>query len=320
MADLGIRILHTPRNTAGVPWNLSRAQRKLGYDSDCITAPHVFDYQTDSELTPDILPVPWGVIRNSALSRCIRKERELLRRYDVFHFHTSSLFRRSLDIPILRLSGKIVIMHYHGTELRKKGVSPLSRISNGSIVSTPGLLEIATEALWIPNPVPDHGVRRSEDSDQTLTIGHTPSNIARKGTSRLIRAIHKLKEKHPDIRLEIVRQVPHRVALRRLAHFDLFVDQVSASSERRGWYGVASNEAQHAGIPVLTTIREDLVGYLPESTGIIRVGPEDLVDKLDLLIQDEELRKRVGEEGRRFVKDFHNPLLVAKRISSAFGF
>ena len=148
-----------------------------------------------------------------------------------------------------------------------------------------------------------------------VVIGHAPSDHGKKGTTYLISAFDVLSATYPHLELEIIENREHKEALAEYRDFDILVDKIMPSDTGqmgRGWYGVVTNEAQHMGLPVVTTIREDLRRYLPKKSGIVSTDKDELVDTLSRLIEDPELREELGNQGRNYVRTYHDPLRMAR--------
>ena len=87
-----------------------------------------------------------------------------------------------------------------------------------------------------------------------------------------------------------------------LHKMDIFVVPSISESET---FGVAAVEASACGLPVIASN----IGGLPEvvidgKTGFL-IDPEnidDLTEKLLILINDKMMRKKMGEEGRNYIK------------------
>ena len=86
-------------------------------------------------------------------------------------------------------------------------------------------------------------------------------------------------------------------------NFDIAVFPSTLDSES---FGVAAVEAESCGTPIVVSD----VGGLMESTkpGVTslvakKASVEDLANKIDVLVKDEELRNKMGEAARKFVED-----------------
>jgi len=300
-----------------VPYRLACAQREIGLSSDCAVLPHPFKYPVHMDYDPpfprmhfDLAPrhYPWALAFTAKITE----------NYDVLHLHGSSLLSRRLDLPLHRLRGKVVVVHYHGSEIRGKKTRKLDRLAHHLVVSTPDLLRYAPRATWVPNPVSGH-TRANRAGGEGVVIGHIPSSRERKGTRYLEKAYETLSQSHPGVELRIVENTTHREALRAMESFDVLVDQVRPEPRRNGgWYGIVANEAQAMGIPVVSTIDHGLLELLPQNPGIINACAEELPDALVEMVEDPGLRARLGGEGNRFVRGFHNPEKIARLTADLY--
>jgi len=118
-----MKVLHCPTDTGGNPWCLSRAERKLGIQSDVIIFKLTrFRYPTDICLHFE---------KKSFISRELSRFKffkQAIEEYDVFHFN----FGRSildypfsgilnyLDLPIIKNREKAIIITYQGCDARRK--------------------------------------------------------------------------------------------------------------------------------------------------------------------------------------------------------
>src|SRR3712207_6805692 len=102
-----IKILHGPKNIASVPYNLAAGERALGYDSISATE---WDqrYTFKSDILFDVLRRP--------LNSMTRQEfyRKKLLGFDVYHLHygESMTGPKLQDVPLLKMLGKSVFMHF----------------------------------------------------------------------------------------------------------------------------------------------------------------------------------------------------------------
>jgi len=300
-------ILHIG-DVAGVPQKLSRAQRRMGFKSDVLSFQrHPFDYSADFQINA---PFPLDhVIGGAYILR-------LLYMYDVLHFHCGSVMPYGLDFPIWRIFKKKVIIHHHGSDIRYKKEGLLfSKFANLIFVSTPDLLKWSPNAIWIPNPIdlklfPYVGVK---EKDRNLNIIHAPSNRTKKGTKYIIKAINKLKKIGYKINLILVEKVPYRKAIEYYKQADIVIDQLLI-----GWYGMVSIECMALGKPVCVYIKDNLEQYLPFMP-FLNTSPKNIVENLSILIEDQKMRKELGEKGRKYVEYMHEANTVAKKVSSLYN-
>lgn len=309
-----MNILHIG-NIAGVPQELSRAQRKLGFKSNVLSFErHPFGYKVDLYY-PTKLPSPLRSLKYVGTTlRCFEKMFNLFRildEYDIFHFHFSSILPFGIDVPIWKILKKKVIIHHHGSDIRYKGEPKMySKFSDKIFVSTPDLLEWSPDAIWIPNPInlekyPYIGVK---DDSNVVNIVHAPSRRKTKGTEYVIKAIKMLKNEGYKINLILIENMPHEKAIEYYKRADIVIDQLII-----GWYGVFSIECMALGKPVCVYIREDLKSYLPFMP-VVDISPQRLRDDLQVLIEDYKLREIIGRKGRKYVEQVHDANKVTKKV------
>ena len=318
-----VSILHVG-NIAGVPQELSKAQRKLGLKSDVLTFNlHPFVYEIDLYY-PTKLPYSLTSLRYIGPSlRCAEKIFNLLRisnKYDVFHFHFSSILPFGLDVLIWKFLRKKCVIHHHGSDIRYKGEPQIySKFADRIFVSTPDLLEWSPDAIWIPNPISlDEfsyvGVEH-KDKSENLSIVHAPSNRDIKGTKYVINAVKVLKSEGYKIRLILVENMSHKKAVEYYKQADIIVDWINP---KFGIYGMFSIESMAFGKPVICYLREDLQKYY-KNCPIVNANPQNLTEKLRTLIEDYTLRKKIGKRGRKYVEQVHGANKVTEKVIKLYG-
>jgi glycosyltransferase involved in cell wall biosynthesis len=231
---------------------------------------------------------------------------------DVFHFYFGlTLLPKSVQFPLLRALGKKSVFHYLGSDIRGKTPAQLAfgKRADVEIVGSYDATRWVPEAHVVPpgldlrpfTPVPP------SDAKRPLVV-HAPSNREKKGTRFVIEACAQL-----DVELDIVEGVPHEEARARYARADIIVDQLNA-----GWHGVFSLESMALGKPVVTYLKEDVVEKSAAGYGIripiVSATKETLVDALRPLVEQPELRRRIGAESRAYVEQVHDIDRIADRL------
>jgi glycosyltransferase involved in cell wall biosynthesis len=122
-------------NICGIPQMLAKEQRRRGYEADHISFPENYSFLNRIK--------KFLILCNTVPS------------YDIVHFHYSTGLPFGLDLFLWKILGKKIIMHYHGSDIRGKGVPIITKLLVNKIyVSTPDLLEWAGEgAIWQPQPI-----------------------------------------------------------------------------------------------------------------------------------------------------------------------
>jgi glycosyltransferase involved in cell wall biosynthesis len=331
-----MKILHW-NNTGNQGVNISRGQRGFGHKSDCVvTSENYFRFGADYNLEMD---------RKGYVSQRLAKLRAFMKfaiQYDVFHFHTASIFPIKADLPLLKMLGKRVIMHYHGFELimlfdptralalyggsysgrdltQAQIKSRMAqRFANALLVSEPDLLPYVPGAIWVRQPTDLDYWNPSGESDcnrisETIKIGHAPSTKGKKGTQYIVSAVDQLKSEGYNVELLLAHGVPHNEVKQYVEQADIFVDQL-----RVGWYGNAACEAMALKKPVCVYIRQDLEQYLG-TCPVVNANPENIVEKLRVLLEDRDMREELGERGREYVKKYHDMHKIAKDLLELYA-
>ena len=308
---------------AGVPQELSAAQRRLGQRSDVLSFEfYHFGYRTDFHYPIKLDYSSWRSIYLSNPINLLRKMPHLLpiaRDYDLLHFHYSSGLPFGLDFPLWRVLNKKVVMHHHGTDIRHKGEHWLyTRLAQRIFVSTPDLLEWSRDAIWVPNPLdlemyPYVGAKNQQSNEMdSIKILHAPSRRRLKGTEHVLSAIKKLKNEGYNIELILVENTPHKEALEYYKRADIVVDQLLI-----GWYGMLAQECMALGKPVCVYLREDLQGYMP-SQPMLNTTVDNILKNLRMLIEDPHLREDLGKRGRRYVQEVHSSDRIARKLMDLY--
>src|SRR5271170_1167612 len=116
------RIVHLPTGTGGHPLGLSRAERKLGFESEVI------------DFTPAYMHYPadrvYDIDDRSAAARAairLRVIADAARRYDVFHFNAGApgialRTRRGVftELGLLKRLGKTIVVTWQGCDVRPR--------------------------------------------------------------------------------------------------------------------------------------------------------------------------------------------------------
>lgn len=301
-------ILHVG-DIAGVPQELSKAQRRLGLKSDVMSfIPHPFDYGVDL-YRPTRLPFPLKYAeRLLSLSKVVDD-------YDVLHFHYSSLVPFEFDLPLWKMLGKRIIMHFHGDDIRNKGEGLIcSRFADRVLVSTPDLLAWSRRAVWLPNPIDLNKYQfiGAKEHVGSIKLVHAPSFRTAKGTEHVLKAVDDLQEEGYDVELILVENMAHNEALEQYKRADVVVDQLLL-----GWYGVFAIECMALGKPVLVYIRNDLYSYLNDMP-LIDTTPFKLKEDLKMLIKDASLREYIGIKARKYVEQAHSSDEIAKCVINLY--
>lgn len=310
-----MKILHIG-NVAGVSTELSRAQRKIGHQSDVLVfSEHPFNYPIDILLTARA-KFPFRAIEKMIIFP------KSVDDYDILHFHggaDDAILPKGSDFPLWRILGKQVFIHHHGSDIREKRENPFfNAFADKIFVSTPDLIRYSPKARWLPSPfhvedTPNISVERKSPSE-TINVVHATSNRERKGTDWIIEAVEELKREGKKVELTLVENQPHEKAMELFKKADIVVDQL-----RMGWYGVFAEECMALGKPICCYIAEDLVHLLPSEMPLINSTKDSLKRDLIELAGDFEKRAEYARRSRSYVEEVHGSIKVAKLSMGFYG-
>lgn len=330
----------------------SRAERRFGYKSETIVyetyyLSEEFDYNLEKYARIGYLSVliPWLVFHWAVL------------KYDVFQFffdrgllfaHGRRGFNR-LELPLLKLAGKIVIVSAYGGDVRYErksreggdfnccidcdqkmiacmcdewlamsNVDYVNRyadmtLSMGDMVDyTPGSRNDVFYWSIDLDRVGFVGVR--EQNDPPIVIVHAPNHRQFKGTKYLIEAVGRLREKGYLIDLKFVEGIGNERALELYKQADIVAEQFII-----GWHGYLAVEGMALGKPVVSFIRSPET-YFPKDQDcpIVNANPDNLEERLTWLIENPQIRAELAVKGRAYVKEVFSSKRVGERLDQIY--
>ena len=175
--------------------------------------------------------------------------------FDVVHFESGSDFlKNEFFVKELHERGKKIIAHYHGEDMRARGVMPIiDDLSDLNLTNEVDLLDKHPnlDYLFLPFDtnqfIPNYGLNK------TIQVAHAPTNRFYKGSDKIILVCEKL-ESEGLIKFDLIENLSHAAAIKRKARSDIFIDQIG---DRGGWgYGMNSVESLSMGICTMTEIND----------------------------------------------------------------
>jgi len=147
----------------------------------------------------------------------------------------------------------------------------------------------------------------------SITIIHAPSNYRIKGTTFIDKAIFNLKLKYPFIIYKRLHGIPKAEIIKELMNADIVIDQMLT-----GFYGVLAVEAMALEKPVVCYIRPDLWENMKSYCPIVNANPDNLEEKVELLIINKKNLNEIGKKSREYALEYHSPKKVAEKILKVF--
>tara|TARA_Y100000590_G_scaffold405507_2_gene493884 strand:+ start:59 stop:1249 length:1191 start_codon:yes stop_codon:yes gene_type:complete len=81
-----------------------------------------------------------------------------------------------------------------------------------------------------------------------------------------------------------------------------------------GWYGGVAIEGLLSGLPVMSSINEEVLGRYCENSPFINVLTPDEIEEAMFVLADKEYRQKVGDFSRKWAVENHGRKTVAKRF------
>ena len=283
-------------NPANVAWEISRAQRALGYPADVwVPQPSPFGFHHDR-----VFRLPRGL-------RWLE-----LRDYDVLHLHAFRLLPHALETLIP--SRQKIVLHHHGTDVRLPGEPLGARWAHARLCNV-DLVRQCPEATPVPLPLNTSNVYRAQGVTVHGTVLHLESAGDRTGTRFVEAACRKLDlTLYPTDRT--VGSQPRDRWLRLMSSAEVVVGKVARIS---GMPGMVMLEALAMGKPALCWVSEACRKIMGPDCPVVTVTPETLLEALRWVTGDAFTREYLRDRGKDYVRTYHRPEDVARKCLEAYG-
>jgi len=232
--------------------------------------------------------------------------------FDVVHFESGMDFlKNEIFVKKLKKNGKKIICHYHGEDLRSRGVMPfIDRVSDLNLTNELDLLEKHPNIEYLFLPFETSRFDKKTRLNKILRIGHAPTNRFYKGSDHIITICEKL-QLEGKIEFDLIENVSNRRALKRKSKSDIFIDQIG---NRGGWgYGMNSIESLSMGICTLTEMNDAYEEFISNHP-FININKNSLEAILRELINNHDRILLKGNEGKNWVEKNHDINKVADKL------
>lgn len=328
-----MRVLQCRENIAGQAWEYAEGLRSIGIKSKCL----IFrdnNYQYDEYIPIDKYKHGRSIRLWINLFRCIKN-------YDVFHFHTgNSLLPANNDLSLLKKLGKKIVMNYWGSDVRRLSVAKsknkyvLIELDENEIIEKMKKISKYVDVVIVPDyelyenvegffnrieivratvNLDSLKMKIPEINKSKTTIVHAPSQRNIKGTEHILNAIKQLEKEGYNLDLIIVEKVSHREALQICEESDIIIDQLLIGS-----HGIFAIEAMAMGKPVICYIRDDLISKYPQELPIVSANPDNIYNKLKMLIDNPKLIVELGGKGRKYAEMYHDSRKIAQQLLTLY--
>ncbi len=144
--------------------------------------------------------------------------------------------------------------------------------------------------------------------DEKVIIAHAPNHRGFKGTEFIIEVIKELQNEGYKVELFLIEKMKNEELRKKFeTEVDILVEQIIAPS-----YGLNGIEGMASGLCVISNLEDDTYilpfrrwSFLSECP-IVSGSPENLKEVLIKLIENPELRNRLGNASRQYVEKYHS--------------
>jgi len=172
--------------------------------------------------------------------------------------------------------------------------------------------------LWKPLPFEEIPEKFRLPKTDNLRIYHAYGNSEirggdAKGSSFVKKAVEELQKEGYKIELMLFDKVPNLDVRYYQMQADICVDQL-----RAGCYGSNAVECMAVGKPVIVYVRDDVLKISPFDLPIVNANPNNIKEVLRRLIENKELREKIGKQSREFAVKEHDFKVVAKKLEEYY--
>ena len=232
--------------------------------------------------------------------------------YDVVHFESGTDFlKNEFFVKELKKRDKKIICHYHGEDLRSRGVMPyIDSISNLNLTNELDLMHKHPNINYMFLPYNTLAFHNKNTINQIPRVAHAPTNRYYKGSDDIIRICEKLHV-NGQIYFDLIENVSHKTALERKYKCDIFIDQIG---NKGGWgYGMNSVEALSMGICTLTEMNEEYNKFIPDHP-FVHITKRTLERELLYLIKNPKKLLSYKHKAKKWVDKTHNIKIIGDQL------
>lgn len=298
-----------------------------------------------TELRPDVI-----VFSNALLAGALKRLKEkfsgpvfcILQGDDIFLNDLAEPYRQQAIDRIFE-RGQLFDGFIVHSEFYKQSMSQLLGFETSLIHCIPLGIDLASHSK---HPV-NHAADPEETESANLRIGYFARICPEKGLHQLVEAFQRIHHSYPHVTLsaggylgprdqayfqqvvdaatslgdqfEYVGSPPDHAA--KVAHFETW-DIFSVPTEYKEPKGISVLEAMAHGIPVVQPAHGSFEEMLHKTEGGLLFKPgniDDLVAKLEQLINDAELRERLGQQGREGVERHYSLDVMTDECHAVFN-
>lgn len=280
---------------------------------------------------------PYCSLRQLDGEKDIGKVRDAFEQADVLHCHVAYLLIN--NVGLMPTTDQLIIRHYHGSQ--PKGgthMEPLFDKAKGVKLLGARLSLVAEgerfdmDIDWSPIPMPVmryrklrnqvrrqagwRNIRSKATPKRKLRIGHSPTNMAIKGTDVLKRVVDRLQQRHVPVELDLIHGLKLREALERKALCDVIFDSFWLGIQGSGLEAGAMEIPVIAGDQDVATLYRRECGHVPYS---FADSEQELEMAIEQMAMDPDWRERETQTVANYVSIEHDYRAVARRYERSLA-
>jgi hypothetical protein len=234
-----------------------------------------------------------------------------LAHFDIYHFEWGLDFYRDASFARqMHQQGKKIICHYHGQDLRNRGVIPaMDALSDLNLTNELDLLQMHPKMHYLFLPFDVQAFQPKTQWNDPPVICHATTNRIVKGTDTIIRICRELERSH-SIRFVLIENQPHARALALKQQADIYIDQVT---DHAWGYGMNSLEALSMGLVCVTYLNPTYGEFIPDHP-FVNAHQDQLKAQLTKLLEHPETLPARSRASRYWVEKTHDFRNVVKEL------
>ena len=240
-----------------------------------------------------------------------------LDQFDIIHFEWGlDLYRDCRFAKRMKNKGKSIICHYHGPDLRTRGIIPsLDKLSNINLTNEVDLLSRHPNIQYIFLPYDTKKHKQKKNINNPIRLFHCTMNRYYKGSEIIINTCRKLEKKY-NVEFVLMEREEHNKVLEAKNNCDINIDQISNTG---GWgYGMNSIESLSMGICTATNMNTQMKNFLPDHP-FYEIDRDNLYQQLETLIHDKKMILEYGIKGIKWVREYHHYQNVIKSLYEKYA-
>lgn len=242
-------------------------------------------------------------------------EKNHLMDFDIVHLEWGlEFYRDGRFAKKLSEEGIPIVCHYHGQDLRTRGVIPsIDKLSSLNLTSELDLLQKHPDIHYLFLPFDTNRNQPVERLNDPIRMCHAPTNRYYKGSETIIPVCEQIAEEE-GVEFVLIENVSNEEALVLKRSSDILIDQVH---NRGGWgYGMNSVEALSMGLCCVTELLPEYVDFIVDHP-FVNVTGESLYKTLKELVNDKAQIRHYQEKGRDWVVNTHD---LHKTTAGLYGY